>query len=144
MWIDDAPYDNFDPDALTVALPENRECRVKVRLVPTADNFHHTYELAGGVARIKLRGALDLDQLRVLRRALAPLGTDNPTSIVLLVDELERICDAAVRELVVLRQTMEIDEVCRVIGASEDVAIIFREVGDSEGVQGDWLLSDTE
>ncbi|HWD09838.1 MAG TPA: hypothetical protein VHA57_12190, partial [Actinomycetota bacterium] len=117
------------------------ECRVKVRLVPVADNFEPSYAFADGVATVTLKGALDLDQLRVLRRALVPLTSDQPSSIVLNVSELERICDAAVRELVVLRQSLAISEVCKVIGADDEVAAIFREVGDSEGVQGDWLLT---
>jgi mannose/cellobiose epimerase-like protein (N-acyl-D-glucosamine 2-epimerase family) len=144
VWIDDAPYTDFDRDALTVNLPPGKECRVKVRLVPTADTFQPTYELADDIARITLRGALDLDQLRVLRRALATLDSDNPNRVVLVVSELERICDAAVRELVLLRQKLEIDEVCTVVGATDAVAAIFLEVGDSEGVRGDWLLSDNE
>jgi mannose/cellobiose epimerase-like protein (N-acyl-D-glucosamine 2-epimerase family)/anti-anti-sigma regulatory factor len=140
VWIDDAPYEHFDSEALSVVLPEGKECRVKVRLVPKADNFQPTYELTGKTVRITLRGALDLDQLGVLRRTLASLSSDNPDSVVLVVSELERICDAAVRELVLLRQALGIDEVCTVVGAAEDVAAIFREVGDSEGVQGDWTL----
>ena len=35
VWIDDAPYTNFDADALQVTLPEtDQRLRVKVRLEP--------------------------------------------------------------------------------------------------------------
>jgi hypothetical protein len=35
VWIDGDPYKNFEPESLTVKLPETKErVRVKVRIVP--------------------------------------------------------------------------------------------------------------
>ena len=37
VWMDDTPWENFDADHLTVALPDlNHRPKIRVRLVPTA------------------------------------------------------------------------------------------------------------
>jgi hypothetical protein len=62
---------------------------------------------------------------------------------VLMVKGLKSIADDAVRELVFVRQKMDLGDEFLVVGANDQVASAFTEVGDSEtGTGGDWELVD--
>jgi hypothetical protein len=63
---------------------------------------------------------------------------------VLAVDALAEISDEAARELAFFRQNLDILVQCLVVGANEVVAAVFRETGDSEGREGNWILTDKE
>ena len=143
VWVNDTPYDDFDGDALTVNLPPNEEVKVKVRLEPTSTKLEIKYDYADGVATLTLDGTLDQDQIPAFARALAGLGTDRVSKTVLMVKGLKSIVDDAVRELVFVRQKMDLGDEFLVVGANEQVAAAFTEVGDSEaGTGGDWELVD--
>jgi anti-anti-sigma regulatory factor len=144
VWVNDQPYADFDAEAMTVRLPPGQECKVRVRVSPTADKFDARYEFANGVGRLTLRGVIDPEHLPAFRRHLERLAGDRPSSCVLLVEAIARISDEAVRELALFRQNLDLEVRCLIVGANEQVAAAFKEVGDSEQEGGNWVLVERE
>ena len=144
VWVNDEPYADFDPEAMTVRLPQGQEVKVRVRVSPSSDEFDARYEFNNGVGRLVLTGVIEAEHVPALRRHLERLAADNPTMLVLAVDALARISDEAAREFAFFRQNLDILVQCLVIGANELVAAAFRETGDSESRAGNWILTDKE
>jgi hypothetical protein len=144
VWVNDQPYADFDPDAMTVRLPPGGDVRVKVRVSPSSGKFNARYEFSNGVGRLTLQGIIDPEHIPAFRRHLDHVAADKPARTVLLVEALARISDEAVRELALFRQKMDIGTQCLVVGAIEEVAAAFREVGDSEAAGGNWVLVESE
>jgi anti-anti-sigma regulatory factor len=138
VWINDLPYADFDADALTVKLPGNEECRVKVRIVSTTDKFDSTFNLDDGVARVALRGKLDPDEVIKLRRDLERVISASPRRIIINVKELETMSRQGMNELLFFRSKVTMGEDVYIVGANAAVAECFVETGDSEATGGDF------
>jgi anti-anti-sigma factor len=145
VWVNDAPYTDFDRDSLTVRLPQtDQDVKVRVRIAPAADVFDATYLLTDGVAKITLRGNLTSDQVPAFRRELERAIADKADHIVLLASELEDMSSDALRLLMFLRSKLDISDrtdYC-VVGANERVKAVLQ--GASEGEEGDIVLVDNE
>jgi mannose/cellobiose epimerase-like protein (N-acyl-D-glucosamine 2-epimerase family)/anti-anti-sigma regulatory factor len=144
VWIDDVPYADFDADALTVRLPANQECRVKVRIVSATDKFDSQFSLADGKARVVLRGKLDSDEVIKLRRDLERVISAQPQRIVLIVKELETLSRQGMNELLFFRSKVAMGEDVYVVGCNPAVAEMFVETGDAEAKGGDFCRVDDE
>jgi anti-anti-sigma regulatory factor len=138
VWVNDLPYADFDADALTVKLPGNEECRVKVRIVSATDKFDSTFSLDDGVARVALRGKLDPDEVIKLRRDLERVISASPRRIVINVKELETMSRQGMNELLFFRSKVTMGEDVYIVGANAAVAECFVETGDSEATGGDF------
>ena len=138
VWVNDLPYADFDADALTVKLPGNEECRVKVRIVSATDKFDSTFSLDDGVARVSLRGKLDPDEVIKLRRDLERVISASPRRIVINVKELETMSRQGMNELLFFRSKVTMGEDVYIVGANAAVAECFVETGDSEATGGDF------
>ena len=125
VWIDGKPYEDFDPKALTVTLPEAAvRLKVRVELVPATGVEHFDSELVleGASATLKLCGALDPLALSGLRADLDRLVGASPTSLVLDLEELTSVHVVGIRALVFACQKLSLDEEIVVRGASQEVA----------------------
>ncbi len=134
VWVNDAPYTEFDREALTVRLPKTQEdVKVRVRIAPAADPFDSGYELTGGIAKITLRGNLSDDQVPAFRRELERAIADQATRIALLAGDLADICPEAVRQLMFLRSKLDIDDRAdfTIVAASDHVRSVLARVSGS-------------
>jgi mannose/cellobiose epimerase-like protein (N-acyl-D-glucosamine 2-epimerase family) len=134
VWIDDQPYADFDPEKMTVRLPEGKEVRVRVRLVSATSELDSQYEHRDdGDYRLTLKGAIPskrVDHLRIeLDRAL---GVD-ARRLVLLVAELESLCEEAINELLFFRSKVKLDQQVVIVGANENVKRAFTSADLSTG-----------
>jgi len=144
VWVNDLPYTDFDPDALTVRLPPNEEVRVKVRIVSATDKFDSQFSQADGRARVVLRGKLDADEVIKLRRDLERVVSSNPSKIVLVVKELQTLSRQGMNELLYFRSKVELGDDVYVVGANPVVAQMFIDIGDAEASGGDFCRVDDE
>jgi mannose/cellobiose epimerase-like protein (N-acyl-D-glucosamine 2-epimerase family) len=126
VWVDGEPYTDFDAEALSVRLPEGKEVRVKVRIVPAGAKFECSYEFANGRALLTLRGVLDAGGLATFRRDLERVVADRPTRTVLIVADLVSMSGQAMNELLFYRSKLEMDDTVFVVGANEDISEMFR------------------
>ncbi len=138
VWVNDLPYADFDADALTVKLPPNEECRVKVRIVSATDKFDSQFHLADGTARVTMRGKLDPDEVIKLRRDLERVISASPQKIILLVKDLETLSRQGMNEILFFRSKVAIGEDVYVVGANPAVAHMFVEAGDTDEAGGDF------
>jgi len=132
VWVNDLPYADFDPDALTVRLPQNEECRVKVRIVSATDKFDSQFSMADGTARVVLRGRLDPDEVIKVRRDLERVIAANPSRVVINAQELESISRQGMNELLFFRAKVQIGEEVYVVGCNQAVAETFIAAGDDD------------
>jgi mannose/cellobiose epimerase-like protein (N-acyl-D-glucosamine 2-epimerase family)/anti-anti-sigma regulatory factor len=144
VWVNDLPYADFDPDALTVRLPQNEEVRVKVRIVSATDKFDSQYTLADGVARVVMSGRLDPDQVVKLRRDLERVVAANPRRVVLVMSELETLSRQGLNEILYFRSKVELGDDVYVVACNPTVTEMFVEAGDSEAAGGDFVRCDSE
>ena len=139
VWVDGEAYSDFDPDALTVNLPEGREVKVKVRIVPAGAKFESSYEYADGRALLNLKGVLDEDGLAAFRRGLERVVADHPTRTVLLVNDLVSMSGQAMNELLFYRSKLEMNDTVYVVGANEDISEMFRNSDSLVASGGEFL-----
>lgn len=144
VWVDDEPYTDFDADACTVRLPEGKQVKVRARITPTTDKFDTRYETHENAVRITLRGDLDPDVVPILRRELERAIATNLPRVILHVKALRSMSDEAIRELLFLRQKMELMEQFCVIGPNEAVAAMFDDAGDAFRAGGEFICVDDE
>jgi mannose/cellobiose epimerase-like protein (N-acyl-D-glucosamine 2-epimerase family) len=126
VWVDGEPYTAFDAEALTVTLPEGKEVRVKVRIVPAGAKFECNYEFVSGRALLTLKGVLDAEGLAPFRRDLERVVADRPTRTVLIVTDLVSMSSQAMNELLFYRSKLEMDDTVYVVGANDDISEMFR------------------
>jgi len=105
VWIDDQPYSQFDPEALTVQLPPatGGDVRVRVRITPTTMPFDVGTELSDGLARVVCQGRLESDGIPRLRRELDRVTAANPARVVIVMRDVETMSTDAVNELLFVR-----------------------------------------
>lgn len=144
VWVNDLPYADYDAEALTVKLPANEECRVRVRIVSATDKFDSQFHLADGVARVTMRGKLDPDEVIKLRRDLERVISAQPQKIILIVKELTTLSRQGMNEILFFRSKVAMGEDVYVVGACEQVAAMFVEAGDTDALGGDFCRVDDE
>ncbi|MEA2932179.1 MAG: hypothetical protein QOI56_964 [Actinomycetota bacterium] len=139
VWVNDQPYTDFDPDALTVNLPVGEESRVKVRIVATADEFDCHHEARPEGVRLTLRGSLSDTNLDQFRRQLEFVLAQRPVRTVLVMHELTAMSPEAMNELLFFRSKMELEWEMWIVGANETVSELFVATGDNEEMGGEFL-----
>jgi mannose/cellobiose epimerase-like protein (N-acyl-D-glucosamine 2-epimerase family) len=133
VWIDGKPYADFDKEKLTVRLPEGKEVRVRVRLMSAMSELDSHYEHRDdGEYRLTLIGAITakrVDHLRTeLNRALLA-----EARIVLMVTELDSLCEDALNEFLFFRSKVRLDQEVVIVGANEKVKRAFANADSSTG-----------
>jgi anti-anti-sigma regulatory factor len=143
VWIDDQPYDDFDKEKMTVRLPEGKEVRVRVRLVSATSELDSQYEHRDdGDYRLTLVGAIPAKQVEHLRAELDRALRAQAQRLVLLVTELESLCEEAFNELLFFRSKVKLDQQVVVVGANERVKQAFASADASTG--GEFIHLDKE
>ena len=134
VWIDDQPYDDFDKEKMTVRLPEGKEVRVRVRLVSATSELDSQYEHRDdGDYRLTLVGAIPSKQVDHLRAELDRALRAQARRLVLLVTELESLCEEAFNELLFFRSKVGLNQQVVVVGANERVKRAFASADASTG-----------
>jgi mannose/cellobiose epimerase-like protein (N-acyl-D-glucosamine 2-epimerase family)/anti-anti-sigma regulatory factor len=139
VWVDDQPYTDFDPEALTVKLPPGVEVRVKVRLIATADKMDCHEETTPDGVKLTFRGVLDDTNLDQFRRHLEYVVSRRPDRAVLVVNDLESMSQDAMNELLFIRSKMELATEVWIVGANPAVSKRFIDTGDNVDLGGEFF-----
>ncbi|MDQ3760440.1 MAG: AGE family epimerase/isomerase [Actinomycetota bacterium] len=161
VWVNGNRYANFDPEAMTVTLPEPpsqpaerpltireggwtaypslppmapQELEVRVRIVPAALPFDIHFELSDGVAQLTLNGELDDSAMMALRQELQRVIAARPKEVVLQLARLRSISDMCARAFAFAQQDLEMNTTISVIGANPEVKRTLEDVGALDGV----------
>jgi anti-anti-sigma factor len=148
VWIDGAPWTDFDAEQLTIKLPQG-EVTVKVRVASATETFESEVDVADGVASITLTGHLDETVTATLERDLMTALESNPQRVILRMEGLESISSAGARALLFLRQKLPFEgadvlvvgakpsvvEVCRAVDSGEQSFVIVDDIGQLESVE---------
>ena len=127
VWIDDAEHTDFDPEALTVSLPQSdAPLRVKVRVVPAGDPFDARAEIDGGVAQVFLSGRMDAGSIPAFERELQEAIASSPKALVFRVEDLTEMSPAGLRGIAFARHKLGMDLKLFVVGAKDAVAEAFQ------------------
>ena len=134
VWIDDVPYADFDKEKMTVSLPEGKQVRVRVRLVSATSELDSQYEHRDdGDYRLTLIGAIPSKRVDHLRADLELALRAKARRLVLLVAELESLCEEAINELLVFRSKVKLEQQVVIVGANEKVRRAFASADSSNG-----------
>ena len=134
VWIDGKPYDDFDEEKMTVRLPEGKEVRVRIRLRSATSELDSHYERRGdGDYRLTLIGAIPSKRVDHLRNELDRALRAQAQRLVLLVAELESLCEEAINELLVFRSKVKLEQQVVIVGANEKVRRAFASADSSNG-----------
>jgi anti-anti-sigma factor len=129
VWINGEPYQQFDPEALTVTLPpSDTDLRVRVRLSPAeaAKTFHITTEVVEGVAMVTMSGSLEPSDVYSFKSEIDRAIAGQPKRLVLVMSDLYSLAPEAVRVLVFATEHLSIDADLYVVGATQAVEDEFR------------------
>lgn len=135
--INGAPYDRFDADGLTVTVPDGSEpVKIRVRLVPTSglEHFSAITEIAGGKAKVTVKGALDARALPDFRAELETVIAADVKALTLDVGGLSSLGSEGVRLLAFSFQKLALDAPITVTGASDGVRSALQSDELSEAV----------
>ena len=129
-----ATHIELRPGVRTVKLPEGHgEITVRVRIVPTEISFDaDLLDVAGGTAKIALRGALGPRGLKYLEEQIDAARSQNVSGILFDMSKLESISSEALRYLLFNKQTFGPGFKLSVTGANPEVksAIEASELSD--------------
>lgn len=136
VWIDGHSYREFEPDALTVKLPDGHgNIKVRVRLAPTSTKFSaELLEVEGGIAQIVLTGDLGPPGVKHLERAVEAGRAQGARGLRLQMRGLDAISGEALRYLLVMKQISGPDFSLTMAGAGEGVRASIVESELSEEV----------
>ncbi len=127
VWINGAPYQDFDPDSLTVKLPPSEEpLKVRVRITPRNMKLDARYSLEDGKATITLRGELGESELSKFRHVLDQAVHDGVNRTEIDLTGLTTFCRGAVNELLVAQARMDMEENVVIRSADPDVLEALR------------------
>lgn len=144
VWINGAPYHDFDPLALTVKLPAiqeqhplrqrpgwtgnpalgpaaKRELKVRVRLAPSGTRFDSMLDLTNGVAQLTMYGNLNEEAEPVFKAQMDKIVAAHPQRVILRVENLQAISKTAARALGFACQKLDLDEDIYLVGANAKV-----------------------
>lgn len=155
VWINDERWTEFDPDALTVQLPDLKagrtraaghrppwsgngkankhavddELRIRVRLVPAGITYGVRMNLDNSGAELVLDGSIDAHADELLKSYLARMVEAKPNRVVLRMEDVETISPQKARELVVAVQNLSLDTDIVLVGATETVRKTLQAAG---------------
>jgi mannose/cellobiose epimerase-like protein (N-acyl-D-glucosamine 2-epimerase family) len=128
VWIGDREHTDFDPEALTIRLPQSSmDLRVRVRVAPAVPVFEVRLERDNGTARIRCKGELGVLQVTKLRVALEQAAALDPKRVVLHVAEVTTMCREALNEILFVGSKLGVDSDLVVVGANPKIASDFRD-----------------
>ena len=111
VWVNEAPYTEFDAAALTVTLPPERGVTVRVRLVPTSTEFRRTGRGLRQCRDHHRRGVVFEDaNVRLFERELEKLAEHNVTRLTIEAAGLTAVSTGAIRALLMQRQRLELGD----------------------------------
>jgi mannose/cellobiose epimerase-like protein (N-acyl-D-glucosamine 2-epimerase family)/anti-anti-sigma regulatory factor len=121
VWLNGHKYTNFDPEALTIELPTDRnEMKFRVRIVPAGVDFDaDLIEVSDGVAKIDLAGSLEPSMLKYFKEELEK--AHGVKGVILNMQDLKSISDEALRYLAFYKQKAGSDFSIAVLGAEGSV-----------------------
>lgn len=157
VWVNGNRYANFDPEAMTVTLPEPpaqpterhplalrgrwdelpatpEDLQVRVRIVPTALPYGIACDIVGGAARLTLDGEMDDSAVIALRLELKRIIAARAKDVVFLLSGLRNVSDRCARVFAFAQQDLDIDTTISVVGANPEVRKILDDVGVLDGV----------
>lgn len=122
VWINKQKYFDFDPENLTIKLPNSREeLKVKVRFIPAKVLFDATIsEVTDDTIKISLIGVLDANAIEILKEELKKVSAHPFKRLVFLLRDLQCISSAGLRVLIFYSQKLKDIEIYGV-GASESI-----------------------
>jgi mannose/cellobiose epimerase-like protein (N-acyl-D-glucosamine 2-epimerase family)/anti-anti-sigma regulatory factor len=151
VWVNGSRYADFDPDTLTVKLPDapprrttpqpltmrlgvkdaspSEDLEVRVRIVPAALPYNIEYDLSGAVARLMLDGTLDDSAVLALRAELNRIAAARPREVALQLTGLRSISRVCARALAFTQQNLDMSTTISVVGANPDVMHVLGDVG---------------
>ncbi|GAA4855876.1 AGE family epimerase/isomerase [Kitasatospora terrestris] len=119
VWIDDQPYLDFDPKALTVNLPESDvPLKVRVDVEPADMRLRVTSEFDGNTAHIHCDGVIDRDELDKFRRALVEALSVEPRRVEFHLCKTTEITRPAINELLFQRAKIGLDVEFVIVGCA--------------------------
>jgi mannose/cellobiose epimerase-like protein (N-acyl-D-glucosamine 2-epimerase family)/anti-anti-sigma regulatory factor len=159
VWVNGNRYADFDPDAMTVTLPEPpaqptglhplairlnskddlpsttpQELQVRVRIVPAALPYDIKCDIIGRVAELTLSGEMDDSAVIALRLELKRIINAKAKEVVLQLSGLGSISDRCARAFAFAQQDFDMDTTISVAGANPTVKKALEDVGALDGV----------
>jgi anti-anti-sigma factor len=136
VWINDQKYTDFDPQALTVQLPDTQESlRVKVRVSPSDLSFDATFlEVHLGTARIQLSGSLNNSSLPLWEAELDKALEHHLDRLVLLMNDLDCMSGSVVRALILAQQKLGPNVDICVLGPKEQILDVLKRTNFAQRV----------
>ncbi|MGH9173191.1 MAG: AGE family epimerase/isomerase, partial [Vicinamibacterales bacterium] len=153
VWVDGQRHTDFDPEGMTVTLPEPLQSHplqfrpahmgnprphpatsdgavsVRVRLVPGDHAYDIFIETNAEATVLTLAGELSEADEPALRAQMDKIIASRPSRLVIRVEDLESIALRPARAIAFLCQKLSLDESVYVAGANDDVQRVFAEVG---------------
>jgi anti-anti-sigma factor len=165
VWINGERHTDFDPDGLTVKLPEARsdaahplkyrpnwmgnprmlptttqeELRVRVRLIPAGVGFDIFVESDADMTVLTLGGNIDDAAEPALKAHLDRVIAARPNRLVIRAENLESISPRSVRALSFSRAKMDLDDDVFIVGVNDAV----RSACDAAGIWEEMTALDT-
>lgn len=146
VWINDEPYDNFDPVAMTITLPDMpvrqlfhsrpswvgglgpetavsspRELKIRARVIPANLAFDAVLDIVDNVAQLVLTGKLDDTASPVFQAQLDKIIAAQPKRIILRLERLETMSKQAARALSFMNSKLALQQEIYVVGANMEV-----------------------
>jgi anti-anti-sigma regulatory factor len=159
VWINDERWTDFDPDAMTIKLPElesddgtprgqrpawagnprlqsgpTDELKVRVRLAPAGLTYGMLLNVDDGVAELVLDGAIEEDAEELLKTYLTRVVAAQPKQLVLRMEDIQSLSRTSARALAFACEDINLDADIYVVGASEGVQATLRGIGFLEEV----------
>jgi anti-anti-sigma regulatory factor len=159
VWINDERWTDFDPEAMTIELPElesddgtprgprpawagnprlrsgpSDELKVRVRLAPAGLTYGMLLNVDDGVAELVLDGAIEEDAEELLKTYLTRVVAAQPKQLVLRMEDIQSLSRTSARALAFACEDINLDADIYVVGASEEVQATLRGIGFLEEV----------
>ena len=127
VWIDDQPYDSFDPKELTIQLPDaTTPLRVRVVIEPTSMRLRMYSERDGDTVRMHCEGIIDDAEMERFIKGLTDVRERQPRRRVEFdLSKVTKISSSAIHELLFQREKSSLEEDFVIVGSN------LPEVGDA-------------
>jgi hypothetical protein len=135
VWVDGAPYADFDAEGLTVKIPEGTSSpRIRVRILPGIDEFSVEADV-GADARLTMSGKMAARDIVSFERELHEAVAASPGRMIFDVSNLTEIAPAALRSIAFAMAKLPAGAQVTVEGATPEVAQRFRDADITEDIQ---------
>ncbi|WP_457029263.1 AGE family epimerase/isomerase [Kitasatospora sp. P5_F3] len=119
VWIDDQPYEDFDPKQLTVNLPvSDQPLRVRVAVEPADMRLRIRSDFDGRTTHIFLEGIVDLEELEKFRRGMSEALSVGPERVEFHLCKVTEIARPAINELLFQRTKVGLDVDFVIVGSA--------------------------